>query len=56
MDRTTGDVGSAHICVEVDDIAAAYNDLTARARSLPCAAITLTDGAFAGPVSQGPAP
>lgn len=48
FDRTNGDVGSAHVCLEVSDIAAAYADLTAKGAVFNAPPITLTDGAFAG--------
>ena len=48
FDRTNGDVGSAHVCLQVDDITAAYADLTAKGAVFNAPPITLTDGAFAG--------
>lgn len=48
FDRTNGDVGSAHVCLEVSDISAAYRDLTAKGAVFNAPPITLTDGAFAG--------
>ncbi len=48
FDRTNGDVGSAHVCLEVSDIEAAYADLTAKGAVFNAPPITLTDGVFAG--------
>lgn len=47
-DRTNGDVGSAHICLEVDDIDAAYAELTERGAVFNGPPVTLTDGDLAG--------
>lgn len=47
-DRTNGDVGSAHICLEVDDIDAAYSELSARGAVFNGPPVTLTDGELAG--------
>ena len=47
-DRTNGDVGSMHVCFEVDDIQAAYDELTARGAVFSAPPVTLTDGDLAG--------
>jgi catechol 2,3-dioxygenase-like lactoylglutathione lyase family enzyme len=47
-DRTNGDVGSAHICLEVDDMAAAFADLESRGAVFNGPPVTLTDGELAG--------
>jgi catechol 2,3-dioxygenase-like lactoylglutathione lyase family enzyme len=47
-DRTNGDVGSAHICLEVDDMAAAYAELEGRGAVFNGPPVTLTDGDLAG--------
>lgn len=47
-DRTNGDVGSAHICLEVDDMDAAYAELIARGADFNGPPVTLKDGDLAG--------
>ena len=47
-DRTNGDVGAAHICFVVDDMAAAYADLQARGAVFNGPPVTLADGDLAG--------
>ena len=47
-DRTNGDIGSAHICLEVDDMDAAVAELTARGAVFNGPPVTLTDGDLAG--------
>lgn len=47
-DRTNGDVGSAHICLEVDDMDAAYAELIARGAVFNGPPVTLTDGDLVG--------
>ena len=47
-DRTNGDVGSAHICLQVDDMATAFADLESRGAVFNSPPITLTDGELAG--------
>jgi catechol 2,3-dioxygenase-like lactoylglutathione lyase family enzyme len=48
FDRTNGDVGSSHICLEVDDIEAAVADMQAKGAVFNAPPITLDSGAFAG--------
>lgn len=48
FDRTNGDVGSSHICIQVDDVDQAYADLTERGAVFNAPPITLTDGDVAG--------
>jgi len=48
FDRTNGDVGSAHVCLEVTDVDQAYRELTEKGAVFNAPPITLTDGAFAG--------
>ena len=48
FDRTNGDVGSSHVCIEVNDAAAAYADLQAKGAVFNAPPITLTDGDLAG--------
>lgn len=47
-DRANGDVGSAHVCLLVDDVDAAYAELTAKGAVFNAPPITLTDGELAG--------
>ena len=47
-DRSNNDVGSAHVCFEVDDMQAAYDELTARGAVFSGRPVTLTDGDLAG--------
>lgn len=47
-DRSNNDVGSAHVCFEVDDMQAAYDELTARGAEFSGRPVTLTDGELAG--------
>lgn len=48
FDRTNGDIGSAHICLEVSDLDAAYSDLLAKGAVFNAPPITLDSGAHAG--------
>ncbi|MCS5497847.1 VOC family protein [Cnuibacter physcomitrellae] len=48
FDRSNADIGSAHICLEVDDIDAAIADLTARGVEFSGPPVTLTDGSLQG--------
>ena len=47
-DRTNGDVGSTHVCLEVDDMDAAYAELIERGAVFNGPPVTLTDGELAG--------
>jgi catechol 2,3-dioxygenase-like lactoylglutathione lyase family enzyme len=47
-DRSNADIGSAHVCLHVSDIAAAVRDLEARGAVFNAPPITLDSGAFAG--------
>ena len=48
FDRTNGDIGSAHICLEVSDLDAAYSDLLAKGAVFNAPPITLDSGVHAG--------
>ncbi|QNE45809.1 hypothetical protein F1C58_02055 [Glaciihabitans sp. INWT7] len=48
FDRTNGDIGSAHICLEVSNLDAAYADLTAKGAVFNAPPITLESGVHAG--------
>lgn len=48
FDRTNGDVGSTHICIQVPDLDAAFADLQAKGAVFNASPITLTDGALVG--------
>lgn len=48
FDRTNADIGSAHICLEVSDLDAAYADLTARGAVFNAPPVTLETGVHAG--------
>jgi catechol 2,3-dioxygenase-like lactoylglutathione lyase family enzyme len=48
FDRSNGDVGSAHVCLEVSDIDAAYRELTEKGAVFNAPPITLDSGIFAG--------
>lgn len=48
FDRSNGDVGTAHICIQVTDIKAAYRELIDRGAVFNAPPITLDSGAFAG--------
>lgn len=47
-DRSNGDVGSSHICLEVDDLEAAYDELTSKGAVFNGPPVTLTEGEFEG--------
>lgn len=47
-DRTNGDVGSAHVCLVVDDMDRAYAELIERGAVFNGPPVTLTDGDLAG--------
>jgi catechol 2,3-dioxygenase-like lactoylglutathione lyase family enzyme len=47
-DRTNGDVGSAHICLEVDDMDAAFADLIAKGAVFNGPPVTLVGGDLDG--------
>lgn len=47
-DRTNADVGASHICFEVDDIEAAFHDLSSRGAVFSGPPVTLTEGDVAG--------
>lgn len=47
-DRANVDVGSTHVCLEVDDLEAAYATLTERGAVFNAPPVTLTDGDVAG--------
>ena len=48
FDRTNGDVGSTHICIQVTNMDAAYAELQAKGAVFNAPPITLTDGDLAG--------
>ncbi|WP_394771001.1 VOC family protein [Lacisediminihabitans sp.] len=48
FDRTNGDIGSAHICLEVSDLDQAYADLTAKGAVFNAPPVTLETGVHAG--------
>ena len=48
FDRTNGDVGSTHICIQVPSMDTAFADLEAKGAVFNAPPITLTDGALAG--------
>lgn len=48
FDRTNGDVGSAHICFEVDDLDSAYRELQARGAVFNAPPNEITEGELAG--------
>ena len=48
FDRTNGDVGSTHICIQVSDMDAAYAELQAKGAVFNAPPITLTDGDLVG--------
>ena len=48
FDRTNGDVGSAHICLEVSDLDAAYRELTAKGAIFNSPPVTLDSGVHSG--------
>ena len=47
-DRTNGDTGSSHVCLEVDDLDTAYAELIDKGAVFNAPPITLTDGDVAG--------
>ncbi len=48
FDRTNGDVGSTHICIQVPNLDAAIADLKAKGAVFNAPPITLTDGDLVG--------
>jgi catechol 2,3-dioxygenase-like lactoylglutathione lyase family enzyme len=48
FDRSNGDVGSAHICLQVSNLAAAYRNLIEKGAVFNGPPITLDSGVFAG--------
>lgn len=48
FDRTNGDVGSAHICFEVDDLDLAYRELEERGAVFNAPPNEITEGVLAG--------
>lgn len=48
FDRTNGDVGSAHVCFEVDDIDSAYRELQERGAVFNAPPSEITEGVLAG--------
>lgn len=48
FDRSNGDVGTAHICFEVDDIDTAYQELSAKGAVFNAPPGEITAGAMAG--------
>jgi len=48
FDRSNGDVGSAHVCLEVTDLDAAYRDLTEKGAVFNAPPVTLDSGALIG--------
>lgn len=48
FDRTNGDIGSAHVCFEVNDIDAAYQELQSRGAVFSSTPNQLTEGALTG--------
>jgi len=48
FDRSNGDVGSAHVCLEVSDLDAAYRDLVERGAVFNAPPVTLDSGALIG--------
>jgi catechol 2,3-dioxygenase-like lactoylglutathione lyase family enzyme len=48
FDRANGDIGSAHICLEVSDLDAAYADLIAKGAVFNAPPVTLETGVHAG--------
>jgi catechol 2,3-dioxygenase-like lactoylglutathione lyase family enzyme len=48
FDRTNGDVGSAHVCFEVDDIDTAYRELQERGAVFNAPPSEITEGGLAG--------
>ena len=47
-DRSNGDVGSAHVCLEVSNLDAAYEDLTAKGAVFNAPPVTLDSGPLIG--------
>ncbi len=48
FDRRNADVGSAHLCLQVSDMDAAYAELTEKGAVFNAPPVTLTDGDLAG--------
>ncbi|MEB0004905.1 VOC family protein, partial [Cryobacterium sp. RTC2.1] len=48
FDRSNGDVGSAHVCLEVSDLDAAYRDLVEKGAVFNAPPVTLDSGALIG--------
>lgn len=48
FDRTNGDIGSAHVCLAVDDLDAAYRDLQDKGAVFNAPPNEITEGALAG--------
>lgn len=50
FDRGNNDIGSAHLCLQVDDLEVAYRELQERGAVFNAPPVTLTDGDVAGSV------
>jgi len=48
FDRSNADVGSAHVCIDVPDLRAAYEDLSAKGIEFLAQPLDLTEGPLAG--------
>lgn len=48
FDRSNGDVGSTHVCLEVSNLDAAYRDLVAKGASFNAPPVTLDSGVLIG--------
>ena len=48
FDRSNGDVGSAHVCLEVSDLEAAYQDLLEKGAVFNAPPVTLNSGVLIG--------
>ena len=48
FDRSNGDVGSAHVCLEVSDLEAAYQDLLEKGAVFNAPPVTLDSGVLIG--------
>jgi len=48
FDRSNGDVGSAHVCLEVSDLEAAYRDLVEKGAVFNAPPVTLDSGVLIG--------
>jgi len=48
FDRSNADVGSAHVCIDVPDLRAAYEDLSAKGVEFLAPPLDITEGPLAG--------